>query len=172
MSFTQRMRRDTSSPLPFFFCFGRLLPLHQTFWDLVSDFRPRRTMVQPVFSPCFLLCYSLDTSFRQTYQCRIIFPVLHPPSTTSFLITLRCLSVHDSLVFLRCMAWIGSIHTPSFSSSHSCFAAHSFWWTILACFCSIVFTSCGQTTFMSTTTHSKVCCHCGHLVPKSRGLAQ
>ena len=47
----------------------------------------------------------------------------HPPSTTSFLPTLRCLSVHDSCVFLRSISWIGSSQTPSFNSSHSCLAA-------------------------------------------------
>ena len=40
----------------------------------------------------------------------------HPPSTTTFLFTCRCLSVHASLVFLRSTAWIGSSHTPSVSS--------------------------------------------------------
>ena len=48
----------------------------------------------------------------------------HPPSTTSFLITCRCLSVHASLVSLRSIASIGSSRTPSCSSPHSCFAAY------------------------------------------------
>ena len=39
---------------------------------------------------------------------------------------LRRLPVHTSFVFLRSTAWIGSNHTPSFSSSCSCFAAHFF----------------------------------------------
>ena len=31
----------------------------------------------------------------------------HPPSTSSFLATFRCLSVHASTVLLRSLAWIG-----------------------------------------------------------------
>ena len=50
----------------------------------------------------------------------------NPPSTTSFLVTFRCLSAHASFVFLRSTAWIGSNHTPSFNSSHACLAAHFF----------------------------------------------
>ena len=57
----------------------------------------------------------------------------HPPSTTTFLFTCRCLSVHASLVFLRSTAWIGSIHTPSVSSSRSCFVHHFFHWTNQPC---------------------------------------
>ena len=45
----------------------------------------------------------------------------HPsPSTTSFLVALRCWSVHDSLPFLRNIAWIGSTHTPSFTPVLCC----------------------------------------------------
>ena len=94
----------------------------------------------------------------------------HPPSTTSFLVACRCLSVHTSLVFLRSTGWVGSSHTPSFNPSHSCFAAHLFQRTILGRFTSIFFTSCGQTTLMSNATcpsNIKVC-HCGHLVPRSK----
>ena len=47
-------------------------------------------------------------------------------------------------------------HSPSIipDSSHSCLAAHLTQQTIPACFRSVVFTSCGQTTLMSTTTCS------------------
>ena len=38
----------------------------------------------------------------------------HHPSTTTFLVTCRCLSVHASMVFLRSIAWIGYSHTSSF----------------------------------------------------------
>ena len=57
-----------------------------------------------------------------------------------------------------------------FNSSHSCVAVHLLQKTILACSSSILFTSCGQTTLMSTATcpsNSKVC-HCSHWMPKSR----
>ena len=59
---------------------------------------------------------------------------------------------------------------PSFKSSHSCLAADFFPQTIPACYSSIFFTSCGQTTPMSTATRpssSKVC-HCGRSLPRSR----
>ena len=78
-------------------------------------------------SPCLLLYYILHTSFRQTSQYHTIFsaPIL--------------LSRQVFLVTCRCMDWIGSSHTPSISSSHSCFAAHFFQYTIWACFRSIFF---------------------------------
>ena len=94
----------------------------------------------------------------------------HPPSTTSFLITLRFLSFHTSLVPSRSKDWISpSSHTPSFNSSHSCFAAHFLDKTKLTCFSSIFSTSCGQTTLIPTATcasNSKVC-HCDHWRPRS-----
>ena len=60
--------------------------------------------------PCTLFpVFCHDTSSRPTNQCpttNLVFT--HPPSTTSFHSTLRCLSVHASLVFPRNSAWIGS----------------------------------------------------------------
>ena len=80
----------------------------------------------------------------------------HPPSTTSSLGILRALSVHDSLVFLRSIAWIGSGQTPSFNSSHSCLTTYFFQSTILACFRSIL-TSCWQTTHVHLCPRSAKC---------------
>ena len=53
-------------------------------------------------------------------------------------------------VFLRSIAIIGSSHSPFFNSSHSCVAAHFLQQVVLTCLRSIFFTSCGQTTLMST----------------------
>ena len=74
-----------------------------------------------------------------------------PPSTTASA-PHCCLSVHDPLVFLLSIAWIGSSQTSSFNSSHSNLAAHIFQWTIQACFRSFFFTSSGQTTLILTFT--------------------
>ena len=73
-------------------------------------------------------------------------------------------------LFLRNITWIGSIQTLSFSFSHSCLAAHFFQYAILACLRCILFTSCGQTSFMSSATcPSKIkVFQCGHMMPKSR----
>ena len=55
----------------------------------------------------------------QSVGASVVQPFLpsQPPSTTSFLVTCWCFSVHTSWVFLRSKAWIGSNHTPSFSST-------------------------------------------------------
>ena len=75
----------------------------------------------------------------------------HPPSTTSFLITLWFLFFHTSLVSSRSQDRISPSHIPSFNSSHSCLAAHFFHKTTLTCFSSIFSTSCVQTTLIPTT---------------------
>ena len=76
--------------------------------------------------PCLLHCYSLKDFFfiRPPSVKFFSAPILLPrPASLGIL---RCLSVHASSVFLRSIAWIGSNHAPSLSSSHSCFAAHVF----------------------------------------------
>ena len=55
-----------------------------------------------------------------------------PPSSTSLLHMSVLLSVQDSVVCLRSVPWIGPSHPPSFSSSHSRFAAHFFQQTVQA----------------------------------------
>ena len=58
-------------------------------------------------------CFSVPSSLLQP---RHFFSSDQPVSydlCTSFLVTLRCLSVH-AWVFLRTISWIGSRHTPSF----------------------------------------------------------
>ena len=59
----------------------------------------------------------------------------------------------------KTQACIGSNSTPSFNSSHSCFAAHFIQQTILACFSSIFFTSCPSP---SAHPHSFRPEECGH----------
>ena len=68
-------------------------------------------------SPCLHLRRILDQTIAYSLFCT------HPPSTTSFLVTCRSLSVQASLVFLRSRACIGSSHTPSFISSCLCFVS-------------------------------------------------
>ena len=131
-------------------------------------------MTDCVWSVCFSVpsffkprqVFSSDQPMSNNLFCT------QPPSTTNFLITFWCLSVQTSLVLPLSIAWIGSRHTPSFTSLCSCFAAHFFQQTILACLQSIFFTSFVQTTHMCPATcpsNSKVC-HCGHVMPKSRVL--
>ena len=69
---------------------------------------------------CALFFVTSDQPVSHNFLCT------HPPSTVSFLITFRCLSVHALLVVLRNMDSIGSNHTPSLNSSRACFAVHFF----------------------------------------------
>ena len=94
----------------------------------------------------------------------------HPPSTASFRITSRCLSVHPSLVFLRSIAnrvkpnsfaqfltlVFGRTPFPVSRSKPASEASSS--------------PSRGQTNLMSTLPcpSNDDMCHCGHLMPKSR----
>ena len=112
LTFTQRVRRDSSLPL---------LPVAQFFWDLVGSLPTR--LIQSVCSQCLssLLHPRHFVSSDQPVSYNLF--CTQPPSTSSCLVTCRCLSVHASFVFLRNIARIGSSHTPSFNSSHSCFAA-------------------------------------------------
>ena len=97
-------------------------PFPQALWDLVSECPPLKDHGTACVSPCRLPCHSLDTSFRPTNQSRTLLTA--PILTTSFLTTLRCLSVHGSQVFRGSMARTGSSQTPSFNSSHPCLIAH------------------------------------------------
>ena len=74
------------------------------------------------------------------------------------------------LRLLRSTARTGSGQIPSFNSSYSCFAAHFFQKTDLACCTSIFFTSFGQTYLMSilASPSNMNVCHCGHFIPRSR----
>ena len=91
------------------------------------------------------------------------------PSNTNFLATFRCLSLQFSFVFLRSKARAGSSQIPSSNSSYSCFPAHFFQLTVLACCTSIFFTAFGHTCLMSMLTSPSTikACPCGHLMPKS-----
>ena len=118
--------------------------------------------------PCLPLCYSLYTSSRPTNQCYIIFsaPILlpRPVSSPHVRVCPRFESFPSQHSLDR------SSHTPSFHSSHLLWLPISSNETNLACFRSIFFTSCRQTTLMSTATgpsNNKVR-HCGHLMPRSR----
>ena len=112
--------------------------------DLVHDCPSQRTVVQPMFLRTFFRVY-LYTSFRPTSQyCTHSSAPIVLPQPASF-ITLRCLAVHGSLVYLRSKPWTASSHIPSLHSAHSCLAANVFQQAILDCFRSILFTSCGQT---------------------------
>ena len=120
----------------------------------------------------YTLCFSVPSSVSQPRHFSssdhpLSYNLLctHPPSTTSFLITLRCLSVHPSSVFPQhSLAWL---QPHSLSTPHTREWLHKPSWLV---FTSIFFTSCVQTTLISTATHpsnSKVC-RCGQLIPKSR----
>ena len=75
----------------------------------------------PCASPCPLPYCNLDTSSRPTQSMSENLLCTQPPYTTNFRITLRCVSVHSSFIFLCNKACIGSSQIPSFNSSHSCF---------------------------------------------------
>ena len=94
----------------------------------------------------------------------------HPHSKKIFLATLRCFSVQSSLTFFRKRARAGSSHTPSFSSSCSCFAAHFYQYTDRAACTGIFLTSLGHTNLMAILVSSlKInVCQCGHFIPRSR----
>ena len=76
--------------------------------------------------PMFLRTFSQPRHFSSDR------PLSH--SLFSFHDQLPRYNVHASLVFLRSIARPASSHTPFFSSSHSCCAAHLLQWIILACF--------------------------------------
>ena len=165
------------------------LPSESTTWflfatsDLSSRFLP---IVHLSNSPIWFL-----TSFQHGQWYNLCFSVpsslLHPrhvfssdqpmsynllsiqsPSTTSFLVTFRCLPVQASLVCLRSSALVGSSHTLSLNSSHAllpmCSSRPS--WLVSGA----SFASCGQTTLMSTATcpSNRKVCHCDSLMPRSR----
>ena len=100
----QRVRRDSSLPLPLFLRrFGPLNKLLQFLW---------------VWAYVFRAFFFVAASTR----CCIVQSIQHPSSSHDQLpchIAVPLCPV--SLVFLLSMAWIGSSHTPSFGSSHSCF---------------------------------------------------
>ena len=78
----------------------------------------------PCVFPSLLHCHILDTSFRQTNQCRTSFsaPIFRPrPVFSSH--SGACQST-PHWFFLRSKAWNGSSQTPSFNSSHSCLATY------------------------------------------------
>ena len=134
-------------------------------WFLTSL---HEAMVQIVLL-CAFFFVPASTPFSSD-QCHTIFsaPNLLPRPVSSS--HYGALFVHTSCVVLRSIAWIGSTHALSFNSSNSCFPAHLFQQTILACFRSIFFTSCGRTTLIFTAicpSNNNVC-HSGHLMPRSR----
>ena len=140
-----------------------LLPFHSTSWDLVSDFPSMTDNGTAWCSPCLKPCHGLDTFVRSDpTQCRTYFhaqPPLHdqPPHQWVHVCT-RCVGAPSQ----HGLNWLPTI---SSNSSHSCVAAHFFLQTILACFKSIFFTSCG--TPPPAPSNSKVC-HCGHWIQRSR----
>ena len=86
--------------------------------------------------------YSLCTSFRPTNECRTVFSapiLLSRPTCPRFV----CLSSKHSLDRLQPYSLPSAPHARALPST-------LFQWTILACFKSIFFTSCGQITLMST----------------------
>ena len=100
----------------------------------------------------------------------VVHSFLHPTSVHDQLRHHMAMLMRPRVVGLPSQYRLGSNHTPSFNSSHSCLAAHFFQWTILACFNSIFFTSCGQTTLISTATcssNSKLH-HSAQWLPRSR----
>ena len=86
LSFTQRVRRNSSLTLPTFLrSFGPLFPIGQFFCDLVFS-NPSNTNTDTICaSPCFLFHDILASSFRVTNQSRTIFsaPNLIPRSVHS-----------------------------------------------------------------------------------------
>ena len=93
---------------------------------------------------CYSQCFSVPSSvpypehfFSSDQPTSYNLLCSHPPSTTNFLITMQCLSVHDSLVFIHNIAWMDSSHIPSHSCSTSSNGPPS------PCFRSIFYTSCG-----------------------------
>ena len=169
--FTQEVRRDSSLPLPILLLrIGPPLPLLQPFWGLVSDLLSTRAVIHTVLLCAFFLASASTLRFvRPTISHNLL--CTNPSSTTSFLVTIRCLSVHASSVFLRSIAWMGSSHSPSFNTSRSCLAAHSsFQQTILACFKKHFSHSAGKKHLYPppTVLKKRKVCHCDHLMPRSR----
>ena len=192
VAFVQMVRRDFSSPLPIFLQgFGPMLPFLQPFWDLVSDFPPRWTVIPVLLRVIFFVAastllfirfifYDLRRKQRGSGADNCIFSSEQPMSCDLFL---RPSSFHNP--FLRQMSVLARPRCVGVSSQHSLnwFQPHSFLrlfilvlccphlqWTILACFKNIFFPSCGQ-------THSHVRCHLlfkqqgvslWHLLPRSR----
>ena len=122
---TQRVRPDSFLPLPTFLrCLGLLFPFPQPFRDLVLFLPSVTDSGTTCASPCSSSLSQPLHFFSSDQPMSHNLFYTHPPSTTTFLVTCRCLSVHASLVFLRGTAWIGSSHTPSVSSSQSCVVPH------------------------------------------------
>ena len=148
--------------------FWPVAPFLITLWNLVSDLLPGSDTI--CASLRLLLCYILDTSFRLTSHCRTIFSAFQPHSTTRFLVTCRCMSV--SLRWSFSAAKLGlapATLIPSAPHTRAVLpvsSSRSSW----LCLRSIFFTSCVQTTLMSTTTFAKnsKAYQCGHLIPKSQ----
>ena len=131
------------------------------FLDQVSDFPPGRTVVLPVFLRAF---FHVTASLLFVRPTNVVRSFLHPSSFHDQLPHHMAMLMCPWVVGLPSQFRRGSYHTPSFKTPHSCLAVHFFQQAILACFSSIFFTSCGQTTLMSTATcpsNSKVQ-HSGH----------
>ena len=115
------------------------------------------------------LCFSVPACLLRSrrfissdQQMSYILFCAHPHSTTNFLVTCRCFSVHISLVFLRSMAWIGFSRTLVFSCSVLSIDISFFQLHLLR---------------ILRANHSRVHrhlpfkkrgeCHCGHVMPMS-----
>ena len=96
--------------------FRSLFPFPQSFWLQISLH----------YGQWYNLCFSMPSSLLQPLHFFASDQPLsynlfctHPPSTTSFVVTCRCLSAHTSLVVLRSIAWTGFNRTLP-STRHSC----------------------------------------------------
>ena len=122
-------------------------------------------------SPCLLLCCILDTSFRLTNRCRIIFSAPNLLAQQAFashygacLSTLHDFSSHHSLKWTQTNSFFQLLTLvfgcPLSPLDRSGLFQKHFLYILRS----------GQSTLMSTATcpsNIKVC-HCGHLMPKSR----
>ena len=158
IAFTLRVRRDSSWPFPKIIRrVSPQLPILQPFCDLVSQVLPRRTVVLLVFLYSFFFCYSLHIFSLGQSMSSNLFCI----STTSFINTLWCLSVHSSWVFFRSKAWISSNHTTFFQL-----------FALLLCCPSLPMHHLACKTVMSAAICPSIIkgCHGGHLIPRSRFL--
>ena len=113
-AFTQKIRRDSSWPLPIFsrsVCVFSHFPSSSGIQFLTS--RPDGHWYSLFFCVCLFFLqlrhfFSSDQPMSYNLFCT------HPLSTANFLTTFRCLSVHASPVFLRNAVWIGSLSQSFF----------------------------------------------------------
>ena len=145
---------------------GPVFPLAQTFNYLVPDCTPGRTMAQPALLRAFSLVAVPTRPFVRPANIARSLPHTHPPSTTSFLITLRFLSFHTSLVPAARTGLVPATPLPSTPHTRVSLPIASIRppWLASVAFSS---TSCVQTTphshhWMSRSWVSRVTAPAGH----------